>query len=112
MTDWVTKNLKSTVTYWTPGVRDMFGATTFSKSTIKGRWEERAEQFLDRTGQGVISRAVVYVDTDITLDGFLLEGTSTAADPTTLGDTAFQIRGRRKLPDLKKTGIFERKAFL
>ena len=112
MPNWITKNLKSTVTYWTPGVRDVFGAITFSKSTIKGRWEERAEQLIDRTGQEVVSRAVVYVDTDVTLDGYLLEGSSTAADPTTLASDAYQVRGWRKIPDLKITGIYERKAFL
>ena len=112
MVNWVTKNLRAKVTYWTPGARDLFGAITFTKQTIKGRWENRADQFIDRTGQEVVSRAVVYLDTDVSLDGYLFEGSSTAADPTAADVDAHQVRGIRKIPDLKITGIFERKAFL
>jgi len=112
MTNWIFANLKSTITYWSPGARDGFGQITFSKSTIKGRWVDKAEQFNDREGQEVTSSAIVYLRTDVSLDGYLLNGSSTASDPTTLTDDAYQVRAFKKTPDLKMTGVYERKAFL
>jgi hypothetical protein len=111
---YISRNLRKRLTYWSRGAPDGFGGTAWGASVnLKGRWEERTEQFLDAKGDEHTSEAVVYVDRDIEIGGYILNGTSTAADPLTLtGDSeAKEIREYRKIPDLKYLR-FERKLYL
>ena len=103
--------LKQTVTYWAPSSMSGWGGETFaSPVAIDGRWEDKQELFIDSKGQEVRSNAVVYVDQDVDLGGFLYLGTSTASDPTTV-DGAREIRAFQKSPNIKATE-FIHKAWL
>lgn len=102
--------LTAPITHWvaTPGT---YGGFSFSVPVVlNGRWEQRAELFLDQAGQKVVSRAIVYLDTDVALEDYLFEGESTVADPTTLAGTE-QVRAFNKIPDLANLEYL-RKAFL
>lgn len=108
---YITRNLRGTVTYWAPGVNDGFGGVTFPTSVeIKSRWEDKAELFIDGSGNEITSVAKVYLVSDVALKGYLYNGETTVADPTMVSD-AREIRAFRKIPNLKNTK-FERLAML
>jgi len=80
-----------TVTYWAPNVPDGYGNYTFAApSTIDGRWEDKQELYVDADGQEKTSQAKVFVDTDLSPNGYLFFGTSVEANPTSV-DGAFRI---------------------
>ncbi len=107
----VTRNLVQTITYWAVGVPDGFGGETFTAPvSLKGRWEDRSDLFIDVSGNESHSEAVVYVDTDVEIGGYLLNDSSTASDPTVISG-AREIRSFRKIPSLNAK-IFERKVWL
>ncbi len=106
----MTPNLIQDITYWSTSP-DGFGGYTFSApQALKGRWEDKNEMFRTPNGLEKVSNAIVYLDTDVEVDGFLLLGTSSASDPTSVVG-AVQIAGFRKIPNLGAVR-FERKAFL
>jgi len=84
--------LNQTLVYWAPGSEDRYANTSWEDPVeISGRWEEKAELFLDETGEKTLSRAVAYLDgsTSIVMDGRLMLGTllslSSSPDPATDG---------------------------
>lgn len=108
---YITRNLKQTITYWGPGTPDGLGGNSYpSPVKIKGRWEDRTTLFTDRSGNEKRSSARVYVNQDVTLNGYLYLGNSTAADPTTVVDARL-ILDFRKVPNLRATE-YERRVLL
>lgn len=98
------------ITYWA-ATPDGFGGNTFaSPQVIKGRWEDSIEETVDSSGNKIISRAIVYLASDIVVGGYLYPDSSTAVDPTTLS-TAFPIRRFDKMPDVRSASYL-RKAVL
>lgn len=58
--------LKQTCVYWPPGPLTVEGQRTFgTPEEVKCRWEDCAEQFIDRMGVPAVSRAVVDVGADL-----------------------------------------------
>lgn len=105
------RTLRQDVTYWAPGAPDQTGGVSYAAPVnIKGRWEERAELFIDANGNEVRSSAVVYLAVDVVLEGYLLLGISTATTPVGVPGS-FAIRSFRKIPDIRARN-FERKAML
>lgn len=104
-----------TITYWPPsGSRDAYGNQAFgSPATIGGFWMDKQELFVDAEGREVRSNAVVFVDQDCQLGGYLAEGDQTAtADPTAVAG-AREIRGWEKIPHLRQVAAkTTRKALL
>ena len=108
---YITRNLKATITYWPPGAPDGFGGFSFGASSeVKARWEDRTENFVDDEGQENISRARVYVDTDLSVHGYLFNGISGSTDPRAVSG-AFEVKDFRKIPNLAYTE-FERRVLL
>jgi hypothetical protein len=108
---WTTDNLRETVTYWAPSGVDNTGDPSFATPvSIKAKWEDRTELFIDEAGREQRSRSVVYVDTDLIIGGYLFRGISTATDP--LGVTnAFMIKDYKKVSDFENL-VHERRAML
>lgn len=75
--------LGQTLTYWAPsGVRDVHGNEGFAAPVgISGRWEDRTETVVIRTGEEHQSRARVFLDQEVALEGWLFLGESVATDP-------------------------------
>lgn len=108
---YITRNLKASITYWPPGAPDGFGGFSFgASSTLKARWEDRTENFVDDEGQEQISHARVYVNADVSNHGYLFNGISGSTDPRTVTD-AIEVKDFRKVPNLKYTE-FERRCLL
>ena len=108
---WTTDNLRETVTYWAPSGVDNTGDPTFAAPvSIKSKWEDRTELFIDDAGRETRSRSVVYVDTDLVKGGYLFRGISSTANPLTVDDT-FMIKDYKKVSDFEVTN-HERRAML
>lgn len=108
---WIQRNLVQDVTRWSPTGQDGFGNQTWSTpETIKGRWEERTELFVDTNGEEVRSEAVVFLTKDVDTGDYLYLGDTNTSDPTTLHD-AREVKAFRKIPDLRAR-LFERRAML
>ena len=114
---YLTRNLRQKMVYWGNPQPDGYGGYTYDDPVeIKGRWEEREELFIDSAGVQQVSRARVFIDQDVVVDGYLLlaelstVSSGEEGSPGTV-DGAFRIRGYRKTPNLRATD-YERKAWL
>lgn len=114
---YITKNLKQKVVFWGSPTPNGFGGHTFAAPVeINGRWEDRNDLYVDSAGKQQVSMSVVYVDTDLVLNGYLYLGELTEIgsgdedNPEGFAE-AFRINAYKKTPNLKATA-FERKAWL
>jgi len=104
-------SLRQTATYWGNPKTSGWGGETFDAPiSISVRWHDRQILFVDYAGNEVKSKAIVLVDRDLDLGGFLYLGTSTNGDPGTV-DGAMEIRAFYKTPSMQATQ-FVRKAWL
>jgi len=110
--NYLIKNLKQTVVYWGNPETTGVGYSYDNAIEINGRWEDRQEIFIDADGRKQLSQAVVYVDQDVDVNGYLylgeLEdlGDSSSAmdwsDPQIVSGS-YMIRAFKKTPNLKAT---------
>ena len=104
-------DLPQDITYWAFVSEDEFGSITFAAPVvIKGRWEDTVRLFTDLRGSEFRSLAIIYLESDVAVEGWLFEGKSTVADPRTV-DRAREIKLFRKIPDVD-ADEFERRAIL
>ena len=89
-----------TITFWAVSVNGNGDYTYSSPVTMKGRWEDRQDLFIDGALREVLSKAVVYTETPVTLSGYVANGDyALIADPTTV-PTAYQVRATSQIPSL------------
>jgi len=117
----ITKIQKQTAVYWAPSSVTEFDA--FGKPVVidpvqlKCRWDEVNEEFVAPDGTRQVSRAKVFIESDVELGGVLMLGTLTEAEASGFADDpkeedgAWEIRAFRKIGNLKATE-FLRIAFL
>jgi len=99
------------VTYWGAPSDNGWGVKTFTTPiTMKCRWEDVVEHFINYKGEDQISRACIWVPQDVEQGGYLFLGESTAADPTVL-DGAYEIRMTYTTPDMRNLQV-ERRVYL
>ncbi len=104
-------NLPQNITYWAFISEDEFGKVTFAAPVnIKGKWEDTIQLFTDLKGSEFRSLAIIYLESDVVVEGWLFNGESSATDPRTV-DGAREIRLFRKIPDIDACE-FERRAIL
>ncbi len=105
------RHRKQLTTFWSATGVTVDGDPTFAvPKAITTRWEEKQAVFTNAAGEEASAGAVVFVKEDMKAGDFLLLGTSTVADPTTLAASR-EIQGWSKIPQLIGSG-FERRAFL
>jgi hypothetical protein len=102
--------LPHTVTWWrVTGPNGFGGDSVDSPVLIEGRWEERQETFygaIDR--RELVSKAVVYVDRDMSVGDYLcLENKADQTDPTVVSG-AMKIQRFDKMPDLRNLDAVRR----
>ena len=109
--------LKQTAVYWPSPSRDGYGKLSFGTAVeIDVRWEDMHSLILNNDGKEELSKAEVFVDTDVEVDGYLYLGelsdlsVAEKADPQ-LKSTAFPIKAYDKVPDISGTD-FVRTAWL
>ena len=108
--NYLIRNLKQIIVYWGTPVPSGEGYSYDEAIELNGRWEDRQEIFIDADGREQTSQAVVYVDQDVDVNGYLylgdLEdlGDSSSGmdwgDPQAVSDS-FMIRAFKKTPNLK-----------
>lgn len=115
----ISKMRRQNAIYWPPAAPDDFGRPapgalvelTLVGGNYRVRWEDKAKQFLDKTGAVQMSNAVVYVPllpdgTEVQLGGYLWLGDRadlvSESDPR-LNPGAYEIKDFDKLPNLKNT---------
>lgn len=75
MTSWVSRSLDQRSVYWKPPKRDGFGGYIWTPPfEIASRWEDRYSNVFDVSGVEVVSRAVVWVDEELEVGGYLWLG--------------------------------------
>lgn len=108
----ITSIAVQTITYWGNPQPDGYGGTTFNAPVVlKCRWDNVTK--LIRTGQGkeIACRAEVLVTQDMDVGGYLYLGSSVVANPM-LVEGAYEILRFDKIPMIKSTSEFVRKAYL
>jgi hypothetical protein len=108
----MSRNLKQDVTHWPVTGSDGYGGFAFGTPVkLTGRWEERAELFIDENNEEVRSNAICYLSVDVDPGDYLAEGDLTATpDPATL-TAAYRVRNKHKTTDLRAL-VALRKVFL
>jgi hypothetical protein len=125
----ISRNLPQTAVYWGNPHNDGYGGMAYDDPVeINCRWEDKQQILGTITGNQIIgfqsvSRAIVYVDQDLDVDGIMMlgeltdledsEGDSSGEyyDPAQLTNT-YIIKRFEKAPALNSTTDFNRKAFL
>lgn len=109
--------LKQAAVYWGNPSSDGYGGRTFDDPVeINVRWSDRQEMFVDTQAREQVSRAVVYVATDLVIGGYLYLGaladlsSAEEGDPLSIS-TAYEIRSISKTPDIG-ADRFARKVWL
>jgi hypothetical protein len=96
-----TRNLKQTATLWTAGATDVYGNRTWSAPVpIPCRWEDVQEKVLDFQGNEIISKAIVYVDRDLSNNDYIGLGVYSDLTPPA---AAKEVRNFSKIPNLAAT---------
>jgi len=92
------------ITYWAVTGSNGFGGFTFATPVLlKGRWEDRVEQFRNPRDEEEVSQSIAYLDVDVDIGDYLAEGdfvTTPTSDPTTL-DGASRVRQRLRTTSLR-----------
>ena len=102
----LTKMLKQTAVYWSPGSGfDAYGQPVWGEPVeLLCRWEDTNVEFIDPQGTRQVSQARVFVGQDLEVGGVLMLGstadTDSSLDPKA-NPGAFEIRSVSKAPDLR-----------
>lgn len=89
--------------HWKKNGVDEFGQPEFdSPVELKCRWDEMAEQFIDASGSGEVSKAKVMLESDFSLGDYLWFGRlSDEPDDSPLGaQGCWEVRGAEKTPNI------------
>ena len=106
-TTWIADGLPQVAVYWGSPVNTGAGDRTFAVPVeINCRWMQKAVLFVDQTGQTKVSKAVVMVDQDVDLGGYLYLGdlgdlsSAEELDPLTIAE-AHEIRAFDRSPTFR-----------
>ena len=95
----ITKNLKDTLTLWSVSSADIYGNATWTSPTQKKcRWEDRQIEFRDKTGNTLISSAILYVGEDFNVGDYVYLGISGDSSPPT---AAHEVKNVQKTPSVR-----------
>lgn len=102
----INRMLRQDAVYWSAPTPDGYGGYTFADAiAIKCRWEDRQELFSREPGKEELSRAIVYTNRDLQMNGMLLLGALADLDSDGVNpyeiDGAMEIRQVQKSPDIK-----------
>lgn len=95
------------LTYWNYTGQNGRGGSTFANgASYYGRWEDRTEQFRTPGGDISVSRAIIYLpsnlETVFLIGGYIYKGVSLETDPLAVTEGCFPIRGKVLIPDLRR----------
>ena len=98
-------------TYWSKGTQNEYNEYTYSTPVaVAVRWEDHKIAFTDDVGREIISDAVVYPETELQVEGFIMLGASSEINPIN-EDSAYEIKQTDTTVNLRNTKTLY-KAFL
>lgn len=107
-----------TAVYWAAPAPDGYGGQIFLPPVeIPVRWEGRSILRISSNGEQYIAKAEVLVNQDVDVNGYLYLGTlsdfesAEGETPEAISGT-YKIREFEKIPMIKSTSVFVRKAFI
>lgn len=108
---WYSRMLTQVATYWPPSSKDAYGNYSYgSPQSVKCRWEDTQEIFVNYNGEENRSKAIVFVDEVLLNNGYLFLGVSNKTNPTE-EELAMLIQKFDSIPSIKGDE-YERKAWL
>jgi hypothetical protein len=94
--------LTAPITYWPPAVENQYAVRSYSAPVlIHGRWEDHFEELATLGGKALNSKAIVYPDRDLQVNGFLAQGDHTNDNDPTIVPGAAEILAYFEDPDLR-----------
>lgn len=110
--------MAQTAVYWDSPIPDGHGTYTYdSPIEINCRWENKSEVIKDDKGEEIVSFAQVYVDQDVSENGYLflgdlddLDSAEEESPETAYG--SYRIKKFEKSAEHRSTTQFLRKAYL
>lgn len=96
------RNMRDVITYWAPtGVKNVYGKPTWDPPvTLMARWEDTQQIIVSKHAKEYVSKSKVMVIEELSMDGYLFNGTSTEVDPTTVTG-AWEIQAVGRMNDLR-----------
>jgi len=101
---------KQKATYWSKSTSlDMYGNSSYgTPTTINVRWEDVQTMFIDEAGQQQISKSIIYIPSDVTINNgdYIYLGETTTTNPDDENNT-FKVKAVAKTPNLnnRKTEV-------
>ncbi len=80
------------VTFWSSTPDGMGGYTYGSPTAVRAFYAAKNQVIEDNQGRSITSNSIVYVDSDVSSEGYIFLGTSTASDPTTVSGASRILR--------------------
>lgn len=103
---------RQVATYWSNPVSDGFGGYTYDAPVaILCHWKDKTERVTDERGNEVVSKAVVYTDSELAVGGLLYKGEllNIQTDPKELDTETIMVIV--EVPDLRNVCV-ERRYYL
>lgn len=90
-------------TYWAKGLPNEYNEYTYSAPvSVSVRWEDHKIAFTDDVGREIMSDAIVYPETELETEGFIMLGASSEINPIN-EDSAYEIKQKDTTVNLRNT---------
>jgi hypothetical protein len=102
MTNRILRKLKKFYTqdivYWAPSTNGVYNYPTFSDPIgITGRWTDKREIVKNDGGEDILSSAILYTDTDLLINGYVMLGDIDDIDSSITGPEDNNLTDVRKI---------------
>lgn len=77
-------------TYWPPETPDGSEVPPGPPEALLCRWQDKIQRMTDGAGREYVSRAILYTENELVIDGWVYRGETEIADPVDVG--AYRIR--------------------
>jgi hypothetical protein len=116
MTTFITKYCTQIAVYWGNPVQDTYGYTFDAPVEIMCRWINKSEILIDDKGEQILSKAIVHILQDMSINGYLYLGTLDSLDSDNYSypekvTGAYSIKKIDKVPSINQDA-FVRRAYL
>lgn len=98
----IDRMLIHTITVWSVTGHDAYGSPTFTKSTMKGRWEDKQQLIKNLSGDQIMSSAVVFLASTVSPNDRIELGSTTVTTPSA---SAKAVMNYRSTPSIKGNTI-------
>ncbi|PHR87489.1 MAG: hypothetical protein COA78_37080 [Blastopirellula sp.] len=112
----INSKLREIITIWVVSGDDGFGGPVYAApATMKARWSEGQQTFINESGDEATSQAIIHVERSIFLGDWIALGDHRCdASPNNLTDTsakAYKVRGFTSVSNIRNSTMV-RKAFI